>query len=127
MGGRPVLRQDRGSVTVELFLVLPIMILVVVAAIQLVSVARAHLELQSAVRDGARVAATTPDPAKAVEAVLASLPPAMRDRARVSVERPSRAGAAAVVSVSIHYLLGRPFPADLGVNLSARTTMRTER
>lgn len=106
---------------------MPIVILVVVASIQMVGVARAQIELQSAAREGARVAATTPDPARAVEAVLASLPPGMRDRARVSVERPSRVGAVASVSISIRHLLGRPFPVDLGVNLSARATMRTER
>jgi hypothetical protein len=112
---------------VELFLVLPVVVLVVVASLQLVGVARARIELQSAAREGARVAATTPDPSKAVEAVLLSLPPGMRDRARVSVERPARVGAMATVTVSIRHLLGRPFPGDLGVDLSARATMRTER
>jgi Flp pilus assembly protein TadG len=110
-----------------MFLVLPILVLVVVASLQLVGVARARLELQGAAREGARVAATTPDPAKAVEAVLASLPSEMRDRARVSVERPSRVGAVATVTVSVRHPLGRPFPPTLGVDLSARATMRTER
>ncbi len=113
--------------TVELFLILPILILVVVASIQLVGVARARLELQSAAREGVRVAATTPDPSKAVAAVLASLPTEMRDRARVSVERPSVAGAVARVSVSIRHLVGTPFPSSIGVDLMARATMRTER
>jgi Flp pilus assembly protein TadG len=114
-------------VTVEFFLVLPIVVLVVVASIQLVGVAQARIELQGAVREGVRVAATTPDPAKAVEAVMASLAPEMRDRARISVERPSRVGAVATVSVMVRYPLGRPFPFNLGVDLSARATMRTER
>jgi hypothetical protein len=113
--------------TVELFLVLPIAVIVVVASIQLIGVARARLELQGAAREGARVAATTPDPAKAVEAVLASLAPEMRDAARVSVERPSRVGAMANVVVSMRHPLGQPFPAGVGVDLSARATMRTER
>lgn len=111
----------------EFFLVLPMVVLVVVASIQLIGVARARVELQAAVREGARIAATTPDPARAVEAVLASLPSGMRDGARVSVERPSRVGAPATVIVSIRHPLGRPFPASLGVDLSARATMRTER
>ncbi|MGH8871581.1 MAG: TadE/TadG family type IV pilus assembly protein [Acidimicrobiia bacterium] len=111
----------------EFFLVLPIVILVVVASIQLVGVARARIEMQGAVREGARVAATTPDPAKAVEAVLAALAPEMRQGARVSVERPSRVGAVASVSLSMRYALGRPFPPSVGVELSARATMRTER
>ena len=38
--------------TVELFLVLPIAILVLVASIQLIGVARARIELQGAVREG---------------------------------------------------------------------------
>jgi len=114
-------------VTVEFFLVLPLVILVVVASLQLVGVARVRLELQGAAREGARVAATTPDPARAVEAVLGSLPPGVRDRARVSVERPSRVGAVASVSVSFRHLIGPPFPSDLGFDLSARATMRTER
>ncbi|MGH3667265.1 MAG: TadE/TadG family type IV pilus assembly protein, partial [Acidimicrobiia bacterium] len=60
LGGGKILREERGSVTVELFLVLPIAILVLVASIQLIGVARARIELQGAVREGARVAATTP-------------------------------------------------------------------
>jgi len=42
-------------VTVELFLVLPVLILVVVASIQLVGVARARIELQGAAREGQTV------------------------------------------------------------------------
>jgi len=113
-------------VTVELFLVLPIVLLVVVASIQLVGVARARIELQSAAREGARVAATTPDPSRAVDAVLASLPPKMRGLVRISVERPSRVGAVATVSVTMRHSLGRPFPTGLAIDLSARATMRTE-
>ena len=113
--------------TVELFLVLPIALLVLVASIQLIGVARARIELQGAVREGARVAATTPDPSRAVEAVLAALSPGMREAARVSVERPSRVGAVATVTISIRHHLGQPFPSSLGVDLSARATMRVER
>jgi Flp pilus assembly protein TadG len=127
LGGGKILRDERGSVTVELFLVLPIAILVLVASIQLIGVARARIELQGAVREGARVAATTPDPARAVEAVLAALSPEMREIARVSVERPTRVGAVAMVTVSMRHVLGPPFPGSLGVDLSARATMRTER
>jgi hypothetical protein len=50
----------------------------------------------------------------------------MRQAARVAVERPARAGAVATVTVSIRHLIGRPFPTDLGVDLAARATMRTE-
>lgn len=113
--------------TVELFLVLPVAILILVASLQIIGVARVRIELQGAAREGARVAATTPDPSKAVDAVLASLSPETRSVARVSVERPSRAGATARVSVSMHHVLGPPFPDSIGVDLSASATMRTER
>jgi TadE-like protein len=114
-------------VTVELFLVLPVAVLVLVASLQIIGVARTRIELQGAAREGARVAATTPDPSKAVEAVLASLSPGMRPATRVSVERPSRVGAVARVTVSMRHVLGAPFPDSVGVDLSASATMRTER
>ncbi len=113
--------------TVELFLVLPVAILVLLASLQVIGVARTRIELQGAAREGARVAATTPDPARAVEAVLASLTPETRASARVSVERPSRVGAMARVSVSMRHILGAPFPGAVGVELSASATMRTEK
>ena len=111
----------------ELFLVLPIVVLVLVAGLQVVTVARARIELLGAVREGARVAATTPDPAKAVEAVQAALSPAMREVTRVSVSRPSVVGRPATVSAVAHHRLGPPFPTDFGVDISARASMLVER
>ena len=113
--------------TVEFFLVVPLVILVLVGGLQVVSVARARIELLGAVRDGARVAATNPDPAKAVDAVQAALPPAVRDRVRISVSRPDVVGAPARVSATLRHLLGAPFPDDFGVDVSASATMLVER
>ncbi len=126
MGDREVL-SNRGSATVEFFLVLPLVILVLVAGIQVIDIARARIELLGAVREGARVAATTPDPAKAVDAVLAALPPPVRDRARVSVSRPALVGWPARVTARVRHRLGAPFPESLGVDLSASATMLVER
>jgi hypothetical protein len=112
---------------VELFLVVPMVVLVLVAGLQVVNLARARIELVGAARDGARVAATTPDPAKAVEAVLAALPGSVRDRARVSVTRPSVVGRPAHVVVTLRHRLGPPFPAGAGVELSASASMLVER
>lgn len=111
----------------EFFLVVPLILLVLIAAVQVIGLARTRIEMQAAARDGVRVAATTPDPSKAVDAVMAALPPALRDRARVSVERPSRAGAPARVRVTVKHLIGKPFPADFGVEVTAQATMRTEK
>lgn len=113
--------------TVELFLVIPIAVLVLVAGLQLVSLAKARIELVGAVREGARIAATTPDPAKAVDAVQASLPPAVRRLTRVSVSRPAVVGSPATVTAVSHHLLGPPFPGDFGVDISASASMLVER
>ncbi|MCZ6518589.1 MAG: TadE/TadG family type IV pilus assembly protein [Actinobacteria bacterium] len=127
MGGRQVLTGDGGSVTVEFLLVVPLLIVVLVGGLQVVSLARARIELLGAVRDGARVAATSPDPAKAVEAVQNALAPSVRDRVRISVSRPGVVGAPARVSARLRHRLGAPFPDHFGVDLSASATMLVER
>jgi Flp pilus assembly protein TadG len=127
VGGRQVLRHDGGSVTVELFLVIPAAILILVASLQVVSLARARIELVGAVREGARVASTTPDPARAVDAVQAALSPAARAVTRVSVSRPSTVGSPARVTAMSKHLLGAPFPDDFGVEISATVSMLVER
>ena len=106
---------------------LPLVLLVAVASIQVIGIAQARLDLQAAAREGARVAATTPDPSRAVASVMAALPPEVRERARISVERPDRVGVPARVTVRLHHLLGVPFPAGMGVDLTATASMRTER
>lgn len=111
----------------EFFLVIPLVILVLVAGLQVVSIARARIEILGAAREGVRVAATTPDPSKAVAAAEAALPPGVRGRARVSVERPSVVGRPARVSISVRHDLGTPFPPGTGVDLSASAVMRVER
>lgn len=127
MGGRQVLSHERGSVTIELFLVIPVAILILVAGLQVISLARARIELVGAVREGARVAATTPDPSRAVDAVQAALPPAARAVTRVSVSRPSTVGSPARVTAISRHLLGAPFPADFGVEITATSSMLVER
>lgn len=127
MGGRQVLSNENGSVTVELFLVLPLVLIVLVAGLQLVGAARARIELVGAVREGARVAATSPDPAKAVRAVQAALPPEVRDSTRVSVSRPSVVGSPARVTARVRHVLGPPFPSGFGVDLTASASMFVER
>lgn len=111
----------------EFFLVIPMVILVLVAGIQVVSVARARIELVGAVREGARVAATTPDPAKAVDAVQAALPPSVRDRVRISVSRPAVVGRPARVTARVRHFLGAPLLSNIGVELTASATMLVER
>jgi Flp pilus assembly protein TadG len=114
-------------VTIEFFLVVPLLIVVLAAGVQVISVARARIELLGAVREGARVAATTPDPAKAVEAVRAAMPPSERDRIRISVSRPAIVGRPARVTAGYRHHLSVPWVDDLGVDLSASASMLVER
>ncbi len=127
MGDRRVLRNDRGSMTVEFFLVVPLLIVVLVAGIQVISVARTRIELLGAVREGARVAATTPDPARAVEAVREALPPSQRDRVRISVSRPGVVGRPARVVASFRHVIPVPLIDDIGFEVSATASMLVER
>lgn len=113
--------------TIELLLVIPVAVVVLVAGLQVISVSRARIELVGAVREGARVAATSPDPARAVEAVQAALPPRVRRLTRVSVSRPSIVGSPARVTATSRHELGPPFPAGLGVDLTASASMLVER
>lgn len=113
--------------SVEFFLIIPMVALVLVAGMETISVGRARLELAGAVREGARVAATTPDPARAVVAVQAALPAEVRDRVRVSVARPSVVGEHARVTASIRHALRSPLLSAIEVELSASAVMRVER
>lgn len=127
MGDQSILSKDRGSVTIEFFLVIPLLIVVLAAGVQVISVARARVELLGAVREGARVAATTPDPAKAVEAVRAAMSPDVRDRMRISVSRPAVVGRPARVTASMRHLFAVPWLDDFGVDVSATASMLVER
>jgi Flp pilus assembly protein TadG len=127
MGCGPILKSDKGSVTVEFFLVLPMVILVLVAGLQVVGVAKARIELIGAVREGARIAATTPDPARAVDAVHAALQPGIRDRVRISVSRPSVVGKQARVTATLRHQMTSPLPSGLGIDISASAVMLVER
>ena len=110
----------------EFFLVLPMVALVLVAGLQVIGVAKARIELVGAVREGARIAATTPDPAKAVDAVQEALPLVARDKVRISVSRPEAAGKMARVKAILPYDLGPPL-AGLRLELTATAAMVVER
>ena len=113
--------------TVEFFLVVPLIFLVLVAGVQVTSVARTRIELLGAAREGARVAATTPDPAKAVDAVRSALSVGQRDRARISVTRPGVVGRPATVTVMLQHPLFGSILEDLTVKIQASASMYVER
>jgi hypothetical protein len=92
--------RQGGSATVELAAVIPLLVVVTLAMIGLVGIARDQVLAQGAAREGAREAALGGDRARAVSAARAALPsdrparvsiaPAGIGRVRVEVELPVR-------------------------------------
>ena len=120
---------DRGSAAVEFALLLPILLLLLLALVQVGVVARDALVLTQASRAGAREAAVQPSVDAvddAVRAAAASLDP---ERLRVDVSWSGTRGAPVTVSVAydvpiVAVLAGWLFPAS--VSLGATATMRQE-
>ena len=118
-------RGSRGSAVIEFALVVPLVLLLVVAVVEVAVVAKTQLERVNAAREGARAAATRPDPARAAEAAKAAFGDA--PNLRVSVVRPRVVGEAAVVTVRLLHRFAAPVFGGFTVELSARATMRVER
>jgi len=109
---------------VEFALVVPVVIVVILAVAEITTVARLQLELGQAAREAARVAATVPDPAQAVDAARMALGADLADRTSVAVERPSVVGRPAVVELTLPH---RVAVLGLVVPLRASAVMRVER
>ena len=116
-----------GGVALELAVTIPTLILVLLAMLEVVVVARVQLELVAAAREGARVAATVVDPAAAVRATQQAVGPNLSDRIIVDVTRPTVPGRQAIVQVSLRHQLVTPLLRWLSVDLSGRAVMRVER
>jgi hypothetical protein len=114
-----------GSAAVEFALVVPLVLLVLLAVTQVAVVARTQLELVNAAREGARRAATAPDPAAAVDAVRRALDPELAGRVRVHVKRPHVVGQQAEVLVALPVRLAAL--GGLTIELHSRAVMRVER
>jgi Flp pilus assembly protein TadG len=119
--------REHGSAVVEFALVLPLVLVVLVAAVEVAVVARAQLEVSQAAREGAREAAASPDPELAVEAVRRFLGDAAGRQARISVKREHRVGGVAEVLVTVPYRVAAPLFGGLTVYLEGRCVMRVER
>jgi len=111
---------------VEFVLVVPLIVLVLVASLEVAALARARMVVVAAAREGARVAATHPDPADAASAVRSALGP-VGANARISVARPHVVGRPATVEVEVRQRLAAPLLDRMSVTLSGRAVMRVER
>jgi Flp pilus assembly protein TadG len=92
--------SERGSAVVEFALLLPILLLVLLALVQIGVLARDRLALAQAARAGAREAAITdsePDVLAAATAAGAGLDP---DRVRLTITRAGMRGLPVTVSIS---------------------------
>jgi hypothetical protein len=112
---------------VELVLVLPLVVVVALAALQVALVARDQVLLVHAAREGARQAAVSDDDTSVVRATGDATALDVR-RLAVRTERPAAAGA---VTVSAGYRSPTDVPLVGGlvgdVALTAAATMRSER
>lgn len=115
-----------GAATVELALVLPLVVILLAATVEIGVVARAQIELVNAAREGARTAAVSPEPADAVAAAQAALGAAGAE-ARIAVTRPQVVGELASVQVAIRHRLAPYVVGGTTVELSASAAMRVER
>lgn len=119
-------RDEKGSAAVEAVLVLPVILLVLVAVAELFLIAVTRLEMEAATREGARVAATHPDPARAAAAVKGALSPGLAGKVRVTVTAASVVGAAVEVKVSMRYRPVTPVLDRFVVTLNSRAVMQRE-
>jgi hypothetical protein len=111
----------------EFAVTIPTLILVLLALLEVIVVARLQLELVAAAREGVRVAATVPDPEAAAAAATAALSPELGEVARVSVVRPAVVGRQATVTVTLRHRLTTPILRWASVNLHGRAVMRVEK
>ena len=110
----------------EMALVLPLLIVVVMALVEVGIVARAQIELINAAREGAREAAVSPDPGRAADAARRALGD-LAPHARIGVERAHRVGGRARVTVDLRHRMAAPLFGGFVVELRGASTMRVER
>ena len=110
----------------EMALTIPTLILVLLAVLEIVVVARIQIDLVAAAREGARVAATSPNPEAAVVAATSALSTEMATRVGVTVTRPGVVGRPATVTIRLRHQLVTPILRWYTVELSGRATMRVE-
>lgn len=122
-------RRERGSAAVEFALVLPILLLVLLAMIQVGVVARDQLLLWQAARAGARAASVGSDDAAIRDAAVAAAPGLDRDAMEVRIDRAGGRGDPVTVTVAYavpvaRFVAGWLLPDE--VRLSAQGIMRQE-
>lgn len=111
----------------EFALVLPVVLLVLLASVEVVVIARTQLDVGHAAREGAREAATVPDVERAIAAARRALPPTVAASARVTVERQQHVGGTARVTVTVRHPVVALVFGGFDVTLRSSAVMRVER
>jgi Flp pilus assembly protein TadG len=122
-------RAECGSAVVEFALLLPILLLLLLALVQVGVLARDRLLLAQASRAGAREAAITDSPSAVLEAATRAAPALDPTRLRIAVERVGERGAPVTVSLAYDVpitaaIAGWLLPAV--VTIDAQATTRQE-
>jgi Flp pilus assembly protein TadG len=118
---------ERGSAAVEFAMLVPLVIVVLVGVVEVAVAARAQLQVSHAAREGAREAATAPDPERAIAVVKTVLGPDLAAGARVVVERDHRVGGRADVTVTTPHRVAGAFLGGFAITLRGTASMRVER
>jgi Flp pilus assembly protein TadG len=122
-------RLEGGSAVVEFALVLPILLLVALALVQVGLLARDQLLVSEAARAGARAASVEVDDAAARDAAVAAAPGLDPARLTVEIERGAERGTPVTVTVDYEARMMVPIAGWLfpdTVSLAGEATMRRE-
>jgi Flp pilus assembly protein TadG len=128
-GAVPRARNEDGTAAVEFALVLPIVLAIVLALVQVGLLVRDRLLVESAVRSGARTAAVEPGDDAVRSAVLRAAPALDPSALSVSVSRAGARGEPVTVTVDYAATIRVPFVSWLfptGVSMRADATDRQE-
>ena len=120
-------RNERGQATVEAALVLPLVVILLLAVVQIGLLVRAEVLVTHAAREAARSAAVDADPQAAVRAATLAT---TLDPDRMNVQVQGRNGSGSRVQVDVTYTATTDIPLVGGligdVTLHASATMRVE-
>jgi Flp pilus assembly protein TadG len=120
---------ERGSATVEFALVLPLVLVMALALVQVGLLVKDQVVVEEAARAGARQAAVTVEDQEVRDAAVAAAVSLDADQIEVSVDREGGAGAAVTVTVVYHAPVDIPLVSWLfpqSVDLTGAATMRQE-
>jgi Flp pilus assembly protein TadG len=121
--------DERGSAVVEFALVMPLLLLVALALVQIAVIGRDRLVLEHAARAGAREAAVDPDDAVVRSVVAGAAAPLDPSDVAVDIQRVGTFGDPVVVRVAYDVPVAVPLAGWLlpaSVHLGAELAMRQE-